>query len=140
MPEKAMGQTGAITALGVVPLLAIAGVSGLISWAGFNWASKSKETAPKILGYGIGGLAGLSALGSILGAIFWATLVHVGQAAREQSSQQSADLMQRADADFQRSVEANRAEMERFMNQNQQPSVTEQFSSPMSLPTTPLPM
>lgn len=138
MPEKALGQAGAITALGVVPLLAMAGAGGVIAWAAFNWASKSKETLPKVIGYPLGVLGALGALGGTLGAILWATMVQVGQAASDASAQRSADLMQRADTDFQRSVQENRAEMERFMNQ--QPSVTEPFSPPMSLPTTPLPM
>lgn len=127
MSDKALGQAGAMSALGIVPMLAMAGISGLISWAGFNWASNSKDTAPKILGYTLGGLAGLSALGSVLGAILWGTMVHAGQDA----------TAQRAPDELLRSAQQNRAEVDRLLNQ---PAMTEPFSPPMNLPTTPLPM
>lgn len=138
MPGKAMGQTGVITALGVVPLLAMAGAGGVIAWAAFNWASKSKETLPKVIGYPLGVLGALGALGGTLGAILWATMVQVGQAASDASAQRSADFMQRTDTAVQRSTWDAQRQMDQFMNQQQ--STVEQFAEPMTLPTTPLPM
>lgn len=130
MPEKAMGQAGAVAALGIVPMLAIAGVSGLISWAAFSWAAKSKDTAPKILGYTLGALGALSALGSTLGAILWGTGVYAVKAAADAHAQRSATQMQQ----FQQSVQ----ESQQFMNQ--QPSITEPFPPSMTSPTTPMSM
>jgi hypothetical protein len=133
--EKALGQTGFVAALGAVPMLALAGIAGVISWAGFNWASKSNDTAPKILGYAIGTLAGLSALGGVISAALWAGGVYAVKAAGEASAQQSAERTQQLNAEYQQSVQAHR---EQFMNQ--QPLTTEQAPLPMNMPAMPLPM
>jgi hypothetical protein len=139
MSEKAMGQTGAVVALGVAPMLISAGIGGLIAWAGYSWASKSEETLPKVLGYALTAIGGLGAIGGLLGAVLWTTGVYAVKEAAAASDQRSTEFFQRANTDFMRTTQQNRAAMDQFMNQQpSQPSTTEQFSAPLTLPTTPI--
>lgn len=68
-PAPRMGQLWPIGAAGTTSLLVSAGISGGISYAGYYLATHQKPTGWKVLGYGVAILAGLSALGSLLGAL-----------------------------------------------------------------------
>lgn len=63
-----LGQFGFATA-GTTALLVSAGVSGGIGYAGYYLATHQRPVGWKVLGYGVAILGGLSALGSLLGAL-----------------------------------------------------------------------
>lgn len=67
-PAPRLGQFG-LTNAGTVPLLVSAGISGGIGYAGYYLATHQRPVGWKVLGYGVAILGGLSALGSLFGAL-----------------------------------------------------------------------
>ena len=73
-----MGQLNFVGA-GTTAMLVSAGISGGIGYAGYYLATHQKPVGWKVLGYGVAILGGLSALGGVLGALFWNTYSPVVQ-------------------------------------------------------------
>lgn len=109
----ALGQTGAVAALGALPLLLGAAIGGGIAWAGFSMASKNKGVA-QVVGYIIGSLGALGALGGTLGAILWATGVYVAQDAINASEKGFVESVERARAQSQPMTEPSLPGVEPF--------------------------
>jgi len=65
-----MGQKGTIAAMGAVPLIATALVSGGISYLGFRIGTKEKGVL-SVVGYVIGVVGGLGAVGSLAATALW---------------------------------------------------------------------
>lgn len=72
-PAPRLGQIGTIGTAGTVTMLVGAGISGGIGYAGYYLATHQKPVGWKVLGYGVAILGGLSALSSLLGALFWSS-------------------------------------------------------------------
>ncbi len=74
-PAPRLGQFWPYGGGGTMPLLVGAGISGGIGYAGYYLATHKKPTGWKVLGYGVAILGGLSALGNLMGALFWSSPV-----------------------------------------------------------------
>lgn len=70
-----LGQFWPLSAAGTTSMLIGAGISGGIGYAGYYLATHKKPTGWKVLGYGVAILGGLSALGNLMGALFWSSAV-----------------------------------------------------------------
>ncbi len=72
-PAPRLGQFWPIGPAGTTALLVGAGISGGIGYAGYYLATHKRPTGWKVLGYGVAILGGLSALGNLMGALFWSS-------------------------------------------------------------------
>lgn len=69
-PTSKLGQLGPVQGVGTAALLVGTGLSAGVAWAGFYAGSKAKGFL-SILGYGVGVLGGLSAVGGLFATIAW---------------------------------------------------------------------
>lgn len=65
-----MGQKSTIAAIGTIPLLVGTAISGGIAWLGFSIGSKQKGVMSAI-GYTVGVVGGLSAVGGLVATSMW---------------------------------------------------------------------
>ncbi len=69
-PRAKVGQTGALAAMGAIPLLFGAALGAGAAWVGFSTGSKEKGLL-SALGYTVGSLGALGALFGVVGTLFW---------------------------------------------------------------------
>lgn len=96
-----MGQLGGVAAVGALGLLLYGALGAGAAWVGFSTGAREKGFL-SILGYGIGSLGALAALGGTIGAILWVAGVSMASSAIDAEKQRSAEFQQRSTDAFQR--------------------------------------
>lgn len=86
VPARKMGQSAGIAALGAIPLLVGGAIGAGVAWVGFSAGSHSRGLLA-VLGYGLGIVGALTALGGVASAALWIAGVSVVDSAVQKAPQ-----------------------------------------------------